>query len=273
MKEIENLKNTILNDYPRLDRQSAFTFKCHPKVSCFNNCCQDVNIFLTPYDILRLKRNLGITSGDFLENYTLSPFDENLKFPVVLLRMKDDERKTCPFVGPEGCRVYNDRPWACRMYPLGLASPGENNKTIDKDFFFLLHEDVCKGFAEDCRWTVDRWIKDQGIEEYNLMGEYYKDITTHSYFSEGHNLTPQKTEMFFMASYHLDKFRTFLFESTFFKKFDVDQKIRDAIFSDDVELLKFGHRWLKFVLFGEKTMTVKVDILESRKKEMGEQKR
>ncbi len=268
MKEIENLKNSILSEYPRMSRESAFNFKCHPGVPCFNDCCHDVNIFLTPYDILRLKNNLGITSGEFLAEYTISPFDENLKYPVVLLQMNDDEGKSCPFVGPKGCGVYADRPWACRMYPLGMASPGEDKKALDKEFYFLLKEDVCKGFGEKCDWTVDRWLADQGIDEYNKMGEYYKELTLNKFFVDGNNLTPQKTEMFFMACYNLDKFRDFLFGSTFFDKFEIDEDTRNKIRSDDLELMKFGYRWLRFVIFGEKTMAIKQGVLETEMKRM-----
>ena len=122
-REIEKLKETILKEYPRLNLDSQFRFKCHKDVPCFNSCCGDVNIFLTPYDIIRLKNRLGITSGEFLAKYTISPFDENTKYPVILLKMEDNERKSCPFVSEAGCTVYEDRPWPCRMYPLGMASP------------------------------------------------------------------------------------------------------------------------------------------------------
>jgi hypothetical protein len=48
----------------------TFKFSCSAKVPCFNECCQDLNQFLTPYDILCLKNHLGMTSGAFLERYT-----------------------------------------------------------------------------------------------------------------------------------------------------------------------------------------------------------
>ena len=70
MNELETLKKTILEQFPRLDEDAKFTFSCHPGVSCFNQCCSDVNIFLTPYDVLRLKNRLGISSQEFLDKYT-----------------------------------------------------------------------------------------------------------------------------------------------------------------------------------------------------------
>ena len=165
MKEIERFKQEILKEYPRLNKQDSFTFACHADVPCFNACCGDVNIFLTPYDIIRLKNRLKISTQEFLDDHTLMPFDRNLTYPAVLLKMADNEKKTCPFVGASGCQVYEDRPWACRMYPLGMASPGEDSPETDEDFYFLLKEAVCKGFAEKKKWTVAEWLTNQGIHD------------------------------------------------------------------------------------------------------------
>ena len=268
MKEIEKLKEEILKDYPRLDKNSDFTFSCHPGVSCFNDCCSDVNIFLTPYDIVRLKNALGISSQEFLSKYTVSPFDKNLKYPVILLQMRDDEKTSCPFVTEKGCSVYEDRPWACRMYPLGLASPGENSPDLNEEFYFLLKEAVCKGFSEDKKQTVSQWLSDQGIDDYNEMGQDFKDLTLHKLFQEGQNLTPKKVEIFFLACYNIDKFRSFVFDSTFFSKFVVDKGTIEKIKKDDVELLKFGYQWLRFALFGENTLTIKDDVLKEKRAEI-----
>ena len=59
MENFEKLKRAVLDEYPRMDLDSTFKFSCHPKVSCFNQCCRDVNIFLTPYDVLRMKKRLA----------------------------------------------------------------------------------------------------------------------------------------------------------------------------------------------------------------------
>lgn len=268
MKELENLKKTILEEYPRLSEDSTFKFHCHKGVSCFNDCCGNVNIFLTPYDIIRLKNNLGITSGEFLSKYTISPFDEKLQYPVVMLKMEDNEKKSCPFVSEDGCRVYADRPWSCRMYPLGQASPKEGSGALDDEFYFLLKEGVCKGFEEDKQFTVSDWIKDQGIEDYNELGEIFKEVALHDSIREGKGMSPEKIEMFFVVAYNIDKFREFVFKSSFFDRFDVDDETKNRIEDDDVELLKFGFQWLRFSLFGEKTIEVKSDVLEAKKREI-----
>ena len=136
MNEMQNLKEAILKEYPRLKKDSEFKFSCHPGISCFNNCCGDVNVFLTPYDVIRLKNRLKISSQEFLDKYTFLPIDENQNHPVLMLRLNQDEDKTCQFVGPKGCTVYEDRPWSCRMFPLGVASPKDDGQGDDRRFLF-----------------------------------------------------------------------------------------------------------------------------------------
>ena len=267
MREIENLKQQILKEYPRLNKDSKFCFECHPKVPCFNECCGDVNIFLTPYDIIRLKQNLGISSTELLKKYTISPFDQNLKYPVILLQM-DPKSNKCPFVTEKGCGVYEDRPWACRMYPLGLATPGDDSDELDEEFYFLLKESVCKGFEENREISISQWLDDQGIDEYNEMGMEFKELTTHKYLMDGGELTPDRVEMFFLACYDIDRFRKFVFGTSFLKKFDVDEKALARMKEDDLEMLRFGYQWLKFALYGAKTIVMKDDVVTTKKKEL-----
>jgi len=127
----------------RLAANETFPFTCHPGVSCFDACCGDVNIILTPLDVLQLSRRLGVGTRKFLEDWTLNPITKDLHLPVVMLKMKDQEGRRCPFLGDKGCSVYEHRPWACRMYPLGMALPparaGEEPEPI---FLFLKRPSV-----------------------------------------------------------------------------------------------------------------------------------
>jgi Fe-S-cluster containining protein len=257
MNEINNLKKAILEEYPRLTEDDTFRFACHPGVPCFNECCSDVNIFLTPYDILRMKNRLGISSMEFLDQYTLTPLDPNLKYPILMLRMQEDEKKRCHFVSPDGCTVYDDRPWACRYYPVGLASPKEGESQVEQEFYFLLHEDVCKGFEEGRDWRIKEWKVDQGVARYDEFGRLFKEITLHKYFQSGRALEPRLMELFHMACYNLDKFRLFITESTFLNRFALEPGQVEKITTDDEELLRFSFTWLKFALFGEKTVRIR----------------
>jgi hypothetical protein len=69
--------------------------------------------------------------------------------------------------------------------------------------------------------------------------------------------------MFFMVCYNIDAFKAFVFESSFLDKFDVDETTQKRIENDDVELLKFGFQWLRFALFGERTVKIKQSAAEA----------
>jgi len=265
------IKN-ILKNSPQMTSHDTFTFTCNKEIPCFNKCCADINIVLTPYDIIRLKSHLGISSDEFIRRYAVVPFNKEQKIPVVIMKLMDNENKTCHFVSGEGCTVYKDRPWACRMYPVGLASSEANENNESEEFYFLLREDGCKGFGQKREITIKDWISEQGIDEYNEAGKLFKDITLHNYLLEGNDLTPEQMEMFFLVNYNIDKFRRFVFESTFLDKFEVDGSTQEKIKHDDLELLKFGYLWLRFTLFKEQTMTINKELMRKKTEELKKSK-
>jgi len=259
------MKEAILKDSPRLTEHDAFQFSCGKNAPCFTQCCGDVNIALTPYDVLRMRSHLGMSSSEFLDRYTLIPFSKEQKFPVVLLRMQDNERKSCHFVGVEGCAIYENRPWACRMYPIGVASPGD---ATEQKFYFIIREDSCEGHGQGTTWTIASWMKAQGVRDYDALGEEFKEIALNPFFQRGGSLTPAQMDMLFMALYDLDRFRRFVFESSFLAKFSLTDTEIEAAKSDDVELLRLGFRWLKFCLFGEKALEIKEQVRRQKAKEL-----
>jgi Fe-S-cluster containining protein len=255
------LEAKILADCPRLGPDDKFQFACHPGVACFNRCCADVNIFLSPYDVLRLKKRLGLTSSEFLDRYALLPVQKDMQFPAVVLRMQDQAGKRCPFLTDQGCDVYADRPWPCRMYPLGLAAQKDTpDGWRGERFYFLLREAVCKGLDEPRELSVRQWFEEQGIDEYDRWGESFKELALHRFFADGGSLSPQKMHMLFTACYDLDKFRAFVFDTTLLQRFDVDEDFVEEMRYSDEALLRFAFLWLRFSLFGEPTMKVRAHV-------------
>ena len=57
--------------------------------------------------------------------------------------------------------------------------------------------------------------------------------------------------MIFMATYNLDAFRKFVFESSFLERFQLETGRVEAIKESDEELLRLGYDWLAFGLFGQ----------------------
>jgi Fe-S-cluster containining protein len=99
----------------------VFRFDCHAHLECFTKCCMDADMYLYPYDVIRMKQRLGITSAQFLEKHTFSSVRDNPFLSNVMLRMTEKPGRPCPFLAPVGCSIYEDRPSSCREYPLERA--------------------------------------------------------------------------------------------------------------------------------------------------------
>jgi Fe-S-cluster containining protein len=252
-----------LRNKRQLAQGTSFCFDCQPNVSCFTNCCADVNIVLTPADVLALARRTGLTTGEFLDRHTMHPITKDLHLPVVMLRMSATPEKRCPFVGEKGCGVYEDRPWACRMYPVGMALPPARPGVEPKPAFFLFEDDFCNGRKETTRtWTVDAWQRDQGILAREELEKGFRDLVGHPWFIGGRQLDPRRIELFHMAAYDLDTFREFIFTTTFVQRFELDDALVESLRTDDHALLRFSFRWLRFALFGEPTVRRRAPAME-----------
>jgi uncharacterized protein len=236
--------------------EGGFTFACHPGVPCFTECCRDLNLLLTPYDILRLKNRLGLTSGDFLDRYTDCRFGNSGSLPMMYLRMTPSERKTCPFVSEQGCQVYEDRPSACRIYPMARASRVHRLHGTLLENYFVLHEDHCRGFEERQSWTLEEWLQDQGLVSYYESNDLWMRIITHPVFKNA-DLPPKQAQMFYLGCYDLDKFRSFVFGSRFLSLFAIPEDRLEDIRGDDAELLKLAFDWMKFSFLKEPTLSPK----------------
>jgi len=236
---------------------NTFKFRCFKGIQCFTDCCADLNLVLTPYDIIRIKNRLGMSSDVFLNKHTDTTMDNHPQFPMVKLKMLSDKKRRCPFVSPDGCTIYEDRPGACRIYPLGRAATKPDAQKGIREKFFIVNEEHCLGFKEDRDWTIREWLTNEGVDEYTTMNDQWLEIvTSQKTLGPGKDLH-QKIQMFFMASYNLDKFREFIFKSRFFERFEVESGLKNKLASDDVELMKFAFNWLRFSLFGEKTIQIK----------------
>jgi len=237
--------------------ESKFNFECHKGIKCYKQCCRDVNIFLTPYDVLRMKNRLGLSSEDFLNTYTEFLVSKTTGLPVVVLKMGEDEDKTCPFITSYGCSIYEDRPWACRMAPLDVKGEGE--------YGFIFDRSRCLGRNEDREWTVEEWLSDQGIDVYEEMEELFNETVSKINLPEDGNVPPQITRMFYLVCYNLDRFKQLIFKSNFFNIFDISKEEVEAIKNDDVALMKFGFKLLKFGIADKNALKVREEVLEKKK--------
>jgi hypothetical protein len=254
----------------KLSLDSPLQFDCHPGVSCFTACCHNIQIVLTPYDILILRQRLNIPAHEFIVQYTEPTYLEKTDMPGVQIKLTE-EKKACPFVTPEGCSVYEDRPTACRYYPVGMADfhEGGEEGTKEDKFFFLVKEAHCKGFEEPKQWTIGEWRADQGVDLRDDMNkEWLRLVMRRKSFGHQANLSEAAQRMFFMASTDLEHFRRFIFESSFLESYEVDQKTIDKIKVDDTALMHFSFQYLANTLFGAEGMKLRKEKVAEKVEEM-----
>lgn len=272
--ENDFLKNTDKNPSnilpKKLTLDSYLKFACHPDVPCFTACCHNIKIILTPYDILILRKRLGIESHKFITEYTQPTYLEKTDMPGVQIKLKEDTGG-CPFVTPEGCTVYSDRPTACRYYPVGMADfhEGGSDDAEEEKFFFIVKEPHCKGFEEDKEWTIREWREDQGVDVRDEMNkEWLRLIMRRKSFGYQATLSDAAKRMFFMASTDLDSFRNFIFNSSFLETYEVDDQTLEAIREDDLALMHFSFSYLANTLFGAEGMKIKKEKIAEKIKEI-----
>ena len=248
----------------QFDEDHVIQFRCYKGIECFNACCRNIDITLTPYDIIRLKQRLGLTSGEFLKQYTY-PFDFG-KNSIAGVKMEPVEGgSACQFMTEEGCGVYEDRPTACRYYPVGLLSTRRADENFDRASYAIVKEDHCKGHFEDREITIRDYRKEQGLEEYDEHGRGWRQLIL-KMKSAGPsigNLSHSSLQFFFMACYDTDRFREFIKSEGFNATFDIDDQTRQALHTDDLALLKFGERMVLQIMFGEETIAKKPDAYEA----------
>ncbi len=254
------------------DEDHVIKFRCYKGIECFNACCSNIDITLTPYDIIRLKQRLGLTSAEFLKKYTV-PFEFSANSVAGVKYRPVEGGTACQFMTGEGCSVYEDRPTACRYYPVGLLSMRRADESFDRASYALVQEDHCKGHLEDREITIGEYRKEQGLEEYDEQGRAWRQLIL-KIKSAGPSigkLSKTSLQFFFMACYDMDRFRAFIDSPGFEQSFVIDDETRKTLMEDDLALLKFGDRMIRQVMFAEESIEKKADaeekVIERRKEQ------
>lgn len=241
-----------IDSLPELKKEERFSFDCHPEVPCFNQCCAELTLPLTPYDIARLIRHTGLPSTQFLTTYTEMRTLEETGFPLFTLRMKMDPGEPCPFVSPVGCMVYEDRPSACRCYPLGRGTKLGPDGIIKR--FFMVHEDHCHGFDEGTIRTPHEWMHNQGLDSYNEFNDRYMRLMALVQATEK-PLDTRLQGMCRLCLFHLDQFRQMITKMRIFTHVTISEDDTRLIMQDDIKgdeaCLNFAFDWMELVIFGK----------------------
>ncbi len=257
-----------------MDGGKTIQFRCHRGVACWNACCSNIDISLTPYDILRLKRRLGLTSTEFLARYTVPYEMEKDGIAGVKLRPVEDGT-ACRFMQPEGCGVYADRPTACRYYPVALLAMRKQGEATDRDAYAMVKEPHCLGHHEPRPITIADYRLEQGLPEYDELARGWRQLILKKKSSGPTIGKPSKRslQLFFMTCYDVDRFRGFVASDGFSDVYDLPAAELVEIVADDVKLMLFGFRFLRQVLFGEMSIAPHAETVEKRRHRLAERQR
>lgn len=140
-----------------LGRKSPFSFLCR---AC-GLCCTGKIIRVGPYEVLRLSRNLGLSTTRFLDDFT----EEG----GIVLRSRPDG--SCVFLESGCCRVHPDRPLACRLFPLGMKVDTEGRQSFAR---LPLHAECRSESGTDGR--LDSFLKSQGIAPFLAYNRRYTSV-------------------------------------------------------------------------------------------------
>jgi len=83
-------------------------------------------------------------------------------------------------------------------------------------------------------------------------------------FGQQATLSEPAKKMFFMASTNLEKFRDFIFHSSFQQIYDIDEETLAQIKEDDIALLKFSYLYLASSLFGTNDLKIREEKIKAK---------
>lgn len=170
---LQQLENGTLDE---LSPEDTFTFECTRE--CMGSCCQNIDIFLDPWDVETMARHLGITGQEFVKTYCILNTNGYLGWPGI--KLKHVAEGSCAFLLEDGkCSIYPARSRNCRTAPIARAVRFQENhgrKECREKIFMISPVDSCQGFTSPKHWTVREWLKESGAYKYYELSDIYLEL-------------------------------------------------------------------------------------------------
>lgn len=133
---------------------------------CSANCCtKSAPIILNPYEIALICRESGMSYEDLLD---VVETDRAKAFPLVML----PRDPACYFFSAKGCQIYQSRPLACRLYPLGRVFDHGQSHIVQPEL------NVCTGLAPSPAGTVGDYLASQDVEMQIRMADRWIEFVS-----------------------------------------------------------------------------------------------
>jgi len=152
-------------DKYRIGLDESFAFRCR---MCGRCCLDREDILLTPRDIFRAAKHLGLTPDGFVRRYCESYLGQDSRLPLIRLKPTGRQR-ACPLLSAQGrCIVHESKPVVCALYPLGRVY-SQNMDTGEQVLSYVTAGHNC---GTDARTTPRQVLETFGIpldDEFQLL--------------------------------------------------------------------------------------------------------
>lgn len=138
----------------------TFSFEC---IQC-GKCCINNVINLFTHDIVRLKRKLKKQTTDLIREGIFVIDYDRFGFPIAFLNFtrKPNGLYKCPFLewreNKYWCKIYDARPFVCRMFPINLS-------LLDRNPVFIYYQGKCPGTGVGENQTIRGYITANNLDE------------------------------------------------------------------------------------------------------------
>lgn len=180
---------------------------CHDCAGC-SSCCRDMgeSIWLDPYDVFQLTRNLRKSMEDLLVKEVELHVEDGLILPNI--KMVGEGESHCSFLNEEGrCSIHTFRPGYCRLFPLG------RNYEDGKLTYFML-KDACSA-PNKSKVKISKWLGVPNLKSYEgflvewhgltkLLRGYYAEHMQDEAVIKAVNM--QFLQIFYLSPYEQEDF-------------------------------------------------------------------
>ncbi len=133
---------------------------------CSSTCCKaTAPIVLNPYEIARICKAAGLSYEDLLD---VLDTDRAKGFPLVML----PRDPVCHFWTATGCRIYEARPLACRLFPLGRVFENGRSQLV------LPEVNRCSGLVPSPAKTVTAYLQEQDTALFISMADRWIEFVS-----------------------------------------------------------------------------------------------
>ncbi len=148
-----------------LSKSDPLELSCGSR-GCSANCCtKSAPIVLNPYEIALICRESGMSYEDLLD---IVDTERAKAFPLVML----PRDPACHFWSAKGCRIYQARPLACRLYPLGRVFDHGQSHIVRPDL------NICTGLAASPAGTVGDYLATQDVALQIMMADRWIEFVS-----------------------------------------------------------------------------------------------